>query len=329
MYKKRKKIYKHLIQNHAIVYLASWNPLLSSWGTLILFHNTKSKTLFLLHAALFFLFYFFFWIWHWHNYLPLYTNSPFHSLKTVETTVIHSVFFPEWLCDWGKAPWFTSSAVWFPTVQRLKDWLRLVFKKRSRPANTRTKNELKDWICGALFCNRLNCYYSNYYWNICKCVFRLMDPIWTVSLTVFSPMALEILTRSNTTVLLVNSLRLLSSSNLCAHPGYLLLWKLVKAQRTTRSEMALPAFCLLCGHLPVPLSMNRTLEIGRKLVPLSRSSSPPSTEQEVRLTDSMTGSSWAERWAEAGRGESGKLDVTFGTSKHTPVCVAELKQLVG
>lgn len=51
--------------------------------------------------------------------------------------------------------------------------------------------------------------------------------------------------------------------------------------------------------LPVPLSMKTTLEIGRKLVPLSRSSSPPSTEQEVRLTDSMTGSSWAERWAEA------------------------------
>lgn len=43
--------------------------------------------------------------------------------------------------------------------------------------------------------------------------------------------------------------------------------------------------------------MKRTLEIGKKFEPLSRSSSPPSTEQEVRLTDSMTGSSWAERWA--------------------------------
>lgn len=52
-------------------------------------------------------------------------------------------------------------------------------------------------------------------------------------------------------------------------------------------------------NLPVPLSMKRTLEIGKKFEPLSRSSSPPSTEQEVRLTDSMTGSSWAERWAEA------------------------------
>lgn len=51
------------------------------------------------------------------------------------------------------------------------------------------------------------------------------------------------------------------------------------------------------GRLPVPLSMKRTLETGRKFVPLSSSSSPPSTEQEVRLTDSMTGSSWAERWA--------------------------------
>lgn len=38
-----------------------------------------------------------------------------------------------------------------------------------------------------------------------------------------------------------------------------------------------------------------------KFEPLSRSSSPPSTEQEVRLTDSMTGSSWAERWAETVR----------------------------
>lgn len=53
----------------------------------------------------------------------------------------------------------------------------------------------------------------------------------------------------------------------------------------------------LSAHLPVPLSMKTTLEMGRKLVPLSSSSSPPSTEQAVRLTDSMMGSSCAERWA--------------------------------
>lgn len=57
--------------------------------------------------------------------------------------------------------------------------------------------------------------------------------------------------------------------------------------------------------------MKSTLEMGRKLAPLSSSSSPPSTEQEVTLTDSMTGSSWAERWAKAhGRGkENGETNV--------------------
>lgn len=91
---------------------------------------------------------------------------------------------------------------------------------------------------------------------------------------------------------------------------------LMKTMKTVDKKIMLLAFLLLCGHSPVPRSMKRTLEIGRKLVPLSRSSSPPSTEQEVRLTDSMTGSSWAERWAEAGRKQSG--------SKLQP----ELKQLV-
>lgn len=57
--------------------------------------------------------------------------------------------------------------------------------------------------------------------------------------------------------------------------------------------------------------MKRTLEIGKKFEPLSRSSSPPSTEQEVRLTDSMTGSSWAERWAEARTVRKIKCDIPF------------------
>lgn len=69
--------------------------------------------------------------------------------------------------------------------------------------------------------------------------------------------------------------------------------------------------------LPVPLSENRTLEIGKKFEPLKRSSSPPSTEQKVRLMDSMTGSSWAERWAEVEKNKGRKANAVFtnGTPK--------------